>query len=346
MTEPLVQPVQPVQPAQPVQPVQPDVSIIIVNWNTVDYLRDCLRSVFAETQAVRCEVIVVDNASGDDSVAMVRAEYPQVAVIPNDKNLGFPAANNQGIAVSRGRYVLLLNSDTLIIDDAIDKLVQFMDQHPAAGAAGGTLLCRDLTVDPLCLRKKFDAATAWAEYLFLPALRDRLLGRPKVGQTVEVDVLIGAYMMVRREAIHQVGGLDERFFLSAEDIDWAMSIRKGGWKVYYYPPSRIIHYGSQSFKRSWDRGIITSYHSKELLFAKHYGALDMAALRLAALAGSLIRLAGWRLRAARAGGEDRIDALIRCSAYRQVILYALRVRSYAAACASLKSYTQQLHDHA
>lgn len=321
---------------------RPDLSIIIVSWNTVGYLRDCINSVITETHTITFEVIVVDNASTDGSVEMVKAEYPQVIIVANEKNLGFPAANNLGIGISRGRYILLLNSDTLVLDGAIQKLVQFMEQHPEAGASGGTLLCQDYTIDPLCFRREYNAGTALAEYMFLPSIRDFLLRPRTKAKTAEVDVLIGAYMIVRREAIQQVGGLDERFFLSAEDVDWTMSIRKGGWKAYYYPDSRIIHFGSQSFKRSWDRGILTSYHSKELLFEKHYRPSELFVLRSAAVAGSLIRWSGWRYRQLKSSGKDQLDAAIRCAAYKQVIMHALRLQSYEMARENLRSDTRTL----
>lgn len=313
-----------------------DVSIIIVNWNTIDFLRNCLKTVFDDTKEVHFEVIVVDNGSTDGSVEMVKTEFPQVKLIGNGTNKGFPAANNQGIAIATGRYVLLLNSDTLVIDSAVQKLIRFADEHPEAGAFGGAILCTDRTVDPLCFRKRFDAWTAWDEYLLLHSLRYRLL--PPRLEIREVDVLIGAYMMVRQEAIAQIGGLDERFFLSAEDIDWAMQVKAAGWKVYFYPGSRIIHFGSQSFKKSWDRGIITGYHSKEILFRKHYGLLALLSLRMSAVIGSLIRLVGWQLRSAISSKTVKADANLRCRAYWEVIKQALTFQTYESSRQNLLSY--------
>jgi len=303
-----------------------DVSIIVVNWNTKEYLNDCLISIFRETQTITFEVIVVDNGSVDQSAEMVRELFPQVKLIANDDNKGFPRANNQGIAISSGRYVLLLNSDTVILDGAIQKLVGFADSHPEAGAVGGTMLGKNRKIDPLCFRKRFDAVTAWQEYLFLHK-RGGKVDVQKLDKR-EVDVLVGAYMMVRSEVIKEIGGLDELFFLSAEDLDWCLRIRKAGWKIYYYPESVIIHYGSTSFKRSWDRGIITGYHSKELLFHKHYGIRSLLLLRGAAVIGSLIRWAGWANRALWGTAEIKNDAQIRRKAYWQVVKQALRIQSF------------------
>ena len=199
-----------------------DVSVIIVNWNTCDVLRDCLASVYANTKNIAFEVIVVDNASSDGSVDMIRSEFPHVKLIANSGNRGFAGANNQAIAVANGRYVLLLNSDTLILDNAIFKTVAFADTHPEAAVVGCKVLNPDRTLQRTCfmypsILNMFLSAT----YLYKLFPRSKFFGRERMSwwdrnDTREVDVVTGCFMLVRRGAIEQVGLMDERFFVYGE----------------------------------------------------------------------------------------------------------------------------------
>lgn len=313
-----------------------DVTIIVVNWNTKDYLVQCLASIFVETHGISFEVIVVDNGSTDGSVELVKYGFPQVKLIANAENKGFPAANNQGIACSNGRYVLLLNSDTVVLDRAIQKLVTFVDQHPEAGAAGGLMLRRDRTIDPICFLTRFDAIGVWQYYLLWHKVKKNNLAC----KFWETDILLGAFMLVQQKVIQQIGGMDESFFLMSEDTDWCLRIRQVGWKIYYYPDSKIIHYGSESFKRSWDRGIITGYRSKELLFQKYYGRFSIISLRLATVVGSIIRLMGWGVSAIFKQSEVRYDACLRCNAYWQVIKQAITGQSYETSRQNMRYYNE------
>jgi len=262
-----------------------DLSIIIVNWNTRDLLAQCLQSLQDTVRDASFEVWVVDNASSDDSVGMVRASFPQVHVIANTENAGFVYANNQAIARCQGRYVLLLNSDTQALPGALDQAVQFMDQHPHAGLAGARLINAD---------QSFQASytpfpTLWREFLILSGL-GRWLVRPSFpsygpqtdrGPQQIQGYFEGAFMLARREALEQVGGLDERIFMYAEDVDWCYRFHQAGWQVWYLPHTPIMHYGGQSTKKRRGRMEAELYRSRIYFFHKHYGR--GSALRLKAL---------------------------------------------------------------
>ncbi|MHC4157760.1 MAG: glycosyltransferase family 2 protein [Planctomycetota bacterium] len=232
-----------------------DVSIIVVNWNTCDFLRACLKSVYQQAIGVTFEVIVVDNASADGSAAMVESEFPQVKLIQNDTNKGFAAANNEGITIAKGKYVLLLNSDTVILNNAIDKTISFADAHPKAGVVGCRVLNPDRTLQLTCFM--FPSVLNMllsATYLYKVFPRNRFFGRERItwwnrDDEKEVDVVTGCFMFIRRQAIEQVGVMDERFFVYGEETDWCYRSKRAGWKVLFTPEPQIIHFGGQSSKQ-------------------------------------------------------------------------------------------------
>lgn len=232
-----------------------DVSIVIVSWNTRDILRDCLRSICQKGGAVSFEIIVVDNASADDSVAMVRREFPEVRLIENLDNRGFAAANNQGIAVSAGRYVLLLNSDTIVLENGVAETVAFADAHPQAAVVGCRVLNADRTLQRTCSTYPgLLNMTLSSTYLYKVFPRSRLFGREHMtwwahDEIREVEVVSGCFMLVRREAIERVGVMDDGFFMYAEETDWCYRFNKAGWKVLFTPVAGIVHLGGQSSKR-------------------------------------------------------------------------------------------------
>jgi GT2 family glycosyltransferase len=242
-------------------------SIIIVNWNTGDLLRDCLRSLLDDPQP-GYEVIVVDNGSSDGSACMVQREFPGVQLIENAHNDGFARANNLGIHASRGRYVLLLNSDTRIPAGAVPRLIDFMEQHQEAGACGPRLVRADGT--PQSHGFGNDPALS---YLLRRAASQLLLRRPlhdwATSATSMVDWVSGACLLARRTAIEQAGLLDERFFMYFEDNEWCLRIRKAGWSVYYYPEVEIVHLGGQSLARN-PEAQQAYYQSLAYFYAKHY----------------------------------------------------------------------------
>lgn len=261
----------------------PDLSILVVNWNVRDLLRRCLQSILANLPACQLEIIVVDNGSTDGSVEMVRTEFPQVHLIANPDNRGFPVANNQGLAVARGRYVLLLNPDTEVVGNALETMVAFADAHPDVGVVGPMLLNPDGTVQSS--RRRFPTLlTAVFESTWLqPYAPRRLLARYYVldrpdDEVQDVDWVTGAALMARREAIEQVGPLDEGFFMYSEELDWCRRFREAGWRVVYLPTARVIHYGGKSSEQVLPARHIHFQRSKIRYFRKYHGAVAAGVL--------------------------------------------------------------------
>lgn len=262
----------------------PDLSVIIVNWNTRALLADCLNSVAAGAGSLAVETVVVDNASGDDSAAMVRARFPLVRLIENAANEGFARANNQGLRASTGRYQLLLNSDTVVWPDALARMTAFMDAHPRVGALGAELRNPDGSLQP-----------SWAAF---PSLLSEISGRnfrvrrPYPGsEAFRVDWVGGACLMVRREAADQVGLLDEAIFMYTEETDWCYRLARGGWEIVYLPGACVTHLGGGSSRNSSLRSLLALYSSKVYFFRKHYGR----GMALALKAGLLARTAAQAL---------------------------------------------------
>jgi len=252
-----------------------DLSIVIVNWNTQELLDQCLQSLENTVQTVDYRVWVVDNGSVDGSVAMVQSRYPSVHVIANSENVGFVRANNQALAHCVGRYVLLLNSDTQALPGSIDESVRFMDGRPLAGMVGVRLVNPDET---------FQASytpfpTLWREFLILTSLGRRLIRPyyPSSGPQIEcgeqeiAGYMEGAYLLARREALEQVGELDERIFMYAEDVDWCYRFYKAGWELWYLPMCPVVHYGGQSTSKRPGRMEAELYRGRVYFFRKHYG---------------------------------------------------------------------------
>lgn len=227
----------------------PDVSIVIVNWNARDYLRDCLRSIAEQTRRCTYEAIVVDNDSRDGSQAMLRSEFPEVTALLNDENRGFAGANNQGIGAARGRYILLLNPDTLVLDGAIDTCVAYADslRDARVGVLGCQVWEDATTIQNTC----FEFPSPLNTLLNLLGLtrrfpRSRLLSRSEIGwwdrrDEREVDVVSGMFMLVRREALEQVGPMDDGYFMYAEEADWCYRFWQAGWRCLFTPRARIMH---------------------------------------------------------------------------------------------------------
>jgi GT2 family glycosyltransferase len=253
-----------------------DVSIIVVNWNTCCLLAQCLQSVQAQILSPDFEVIVVDNASTDDSREMVRRDFPQVKLIVNSENRGFSAANNQGIAVAQGRYVLLLNSDTIVLDKAIEKTVAFADRYPDTAVTGCRVLNPDRSLQITCFM--FPSLLNWflhSTYLCQLFPQNRFFGRERMtwwarNDEREVEVVTGCYMLVRRAAIDQVGMMDERFFMYAEETDWCFRFIANGWKIRFTPDAQIIHFGGGSApKLGANRARVTNRSFVRYMF-KHW----------------------------------------------------------------------------
>jgi GT2 family glycosyltransferase len=262
-----------------------DLSVIILNFNTVGLTRICLESLKkSKLGRFTMEIIVCDNASTDKTDLMVKKEFPGVIFIQNGKNVGFAAGNNPGIRKAKGRYVLLLNSDTEVPSDTLAAMITFMDAHPAAGAATCKLLLPDGSMDPACHRGLLTPWVAFSYVLKLEKLfpKTQLFGEYHQGykplyNAHEVDCISGAFFMVRESVIRKVGGLDEDYFMYAEDIDWAYRIKKAGWQIWFNPSVTILHKKKQSGRANILRArrVTTEIYFHEynwLFFKKHYAA--------------------------------------------------------------------------
>ncbi|WP_054942190.1 glycosyltransferase family 2 protein [Paenibacillus ihuae] len=254
-----------------------DVSILILNYNTCRLTLDCIRSVYESDTNYSYEIILIDNHSHDDSVEKISAEFPDVLLIANSENVGFARGNNQGMEVASGRYVLLLNSDTVIRRDTLETMVSFMDSRPDLGASGCKVILPDGSLDKAC-KRGFPTPSASFYYAFgfsklfpdKPKFNGYQLGYLDPDQAYPVDCLVGAFMLLRRKTIDQVGGLDEEFFMYGEDLDWCYRIKEAGWGIYYYPQTSIIHLKGGSARRRPFK-IVYEFHRAMILFhRKHY----------------------------------------------------------------------------
>jgi GT2 family glycosyltransferase len=336
-----------------------DLGIVIVNWNTRDFLRECLRSVYASRGDFTFRVCVVDNASGDGSAAMVRAEFPQALVVESKTNVGYPAGNNLGlkafgfgphptspptpvlsplsIASNDGegggvarpvplsavrpasrsedgkanggsageggevpRYALLLNPDTVLPETALADMLAYMGAHPRCGAAGPKLVLPNGQLDLACRRSFPTPEVSFYRMIGLSKLfpRSRLFGRYNLTYLdpdveAEVDSVVGAFMLVRREAIAQAGLMDEAFFMYGEDLDWAFAIKQAGWKVRYNPAVTVLHV-KRAASRLSRRAQVAFEESMLIFYYKHYAATTSPLLGALVVLGIRLRLA-WTL---------------------------------------------------
>lgn len=265
----------------------PDLSVVIVSYQVREFLNNCLESLQSLRADLSLQVFVVDNASSDGTVDWVGEHFPWVKLVANDENRGFSAANNQALRTSTGRYVMLLNPDTVVppaSPNALAKMVRFMDSTPAAGASGPSLRYGDGSFQHSAFRFP---SLAQIYFDLFPAnhriLESRFNGRyPRSayegGLPFRIDHPLGAAFMVRRAAAEQVGWLDESFYIYAEEIDWAMRIKAGGWGVWCVPAAVVIHLEAQSTKQSRDRMFVELWRARFALFRKHYsGAFNFCA---------------------------------------------------------------------
>lgn len=256
-----------------------DLSVVIVNWNTGDYLKECLKSLqpWLKPEApLKVEVLVVDNASSDGSTFLVQQDFPQVKLIANEENRGWAGGNNQGIQESRGRYILLLNPDTLLLPGSLDHLVQFLEDHPEAGAVAPKLLYPDGTVQPSLRSFPYPC------YLFYDSIglsrlfpKSRKFSAYRMGyfqydKVVEVDQPMGSALLLRRSALEEVGLIDEDFPIFFNDVDWCYRAKQKGWKIYFLPEAQIIHYGGQSTRQVRPQMILESHRSLVRFYQKHW----------------------------------------------------------------------------
>ncbi len=277
----------------------PDLSVVIVNWNTRELLRGCLASV---PQGVspehKSEVWVVDNASKDESAAMVSSSFPDVRLIANEENVGFARANNQAIRQATGHHVLLLNSDTKVLPGALSAMVEFLDAHPDAGAVGSRLLNPDGTTQRSSWNFYPSLATVASDALYLwrlPVVKNWVRGHEQSlanpAEPVTVKHLLGACLMVRRAVLDEVGLMDDGYFMYLEETDWCRRMDAAGWKIYYLPTTSIIHYGQQSAGLAPDKANADWCRSLCRFYRQQYrpGSLKMGLMKAMIFTSIIIR---------------------------------------------------------
>ncbi len=261
-----------------------DLSVVILNWNVCDLLDRCLTSLRSDHCAL--EIIVVDNASGDGSVALVRGKYPQVTLIANTENRGFTGGNNQGIEAAHGRFIMVLNPDTEVLGDALDRMVAYLDGHPRIGALGPLLLNPDRTIQSS--RRRFPTlATAFFESTWLQGIAPkRLLAQYYMDDvpptTIHaVDWLNGACTVFRHEALDQVGRYDtQNFFMYSEELDLCRRVKEAGWQIVFFPEAQVIHHVGKSSEQTVAARHIYFQTSKVHYFRKWHGTGQANILRL------------------------------------------------------------------
>lgn len=275
----------------------PNVSIVIVNWNTRQYLLDCVASILNSTKRTSVEIIVVDNASVDGSQDALRNEFPDVKLIQNTENLGFAKANNIGFSIASGSAFCLVNTDVVALDGVIDRLWDHLVAHPEIGMVGPRTLDRDMKVRRNC-RQFPNLANACGDYLWLrrlPIIRvpGRALGIETYDYIHDAEVLSGCFMMVRRSTVEQVGPLDEGFFFYGEDTDWCKRISDAGWRITYFPPAEAIHFGGGSSAAYPVKYYLTMEKADLRYWQKHHPRSEVSLYRMIKLAHHLVSLVGW-----------------------------------------------------
>jgi len=280
-----------------------DLSVVLVCWNNRTYLEPCLDALYQSGLNCCFDVVVVDNGSTDGSQAMVQQRFPSVRILQNDRNVGLSRASNQGIVATTGRYILLLNNDTVVNGPSLDAMVDFLAKTPKAGAVGGRLLNPDGTFQAgyanfSSLKEEFLITTHLGERVWpgYPAHFDQ-------NEAIPVGWLSSACLLVRRAAIYQVGLLDEAYFIYGDEADLQYRLQQAGWAVYYLPDATTIHYGGRSMDR-WKRRRMV-YRGKMLFYQKNYGPVRAAALRFMLGSLSAAKLAGWSLAGAMPGWRER-----------------------------------------
>lgn len=252
-------------------------SIILVEWNTRDLLKQTLESVYKETMGFDFEVIVVDNNSADDSAEVVKKDFPQTIVIENNDNLGFAKANNQGMKIAKGDYMMLLNTDVIVLDGAINKLVQYLDSHYDVMMAGPRLLNKDGSFQLACRRNLPNPVNSFTHLFGLTRIfkRSKWANEYKLANmdpeiTGPTQAISGAAMMFRRRVFEEIGGLDESFFMYGEDLDFCKRIFDKGWTTVYVSEAKITHLGGASSSKRRVKSLINFHEAMWIYYKKHF----------------------------------------------------------------------------
>jgi len=292
------------------------ISVVVVNWNTRELLRQCLDSLSASLEQGDIEVWVVDNHSMDGSAQDVRVNFPWVKLIENSENLGFAAANNQAMRKASGQYLLLLNNDTIVEPGALEELAKFMDGYPRAGGAGARLLNADGSLQPSCHPMLTPEREFW-RLIFLDRVWPRVnypMRRWNPSLPHRVEVIKGACLMLRRKALDQAGLFDERYFMYTEEVDLCYRLAAAGWELWWVPSAAIVHYEGQSSKQAAAQMYVQLYRSK-VQFYRKFGS-EARATRYK----WLVRLAYWpRLVVAAMGKPFSPSLSVRRDTIRQLL---------------------------
>jgi N-acetylglucosaminyl-diphospho-decaprenol L-rhamnosyltransferase len=286
-----------------------DMSIVLVCWNNKAYLDPCLKSLYDGGLRSSFDVVVVDNGSTDGSQQMLAEKYPDVVLIQNESNVGLSRASNQGIRATNGRFILLLNNDTIVNGPALDVLVDYLDAYPDAGAVAGRLLNPDGS-----FQSGFAPfSTLFEEFLIVTHIGETLWpGYPSHGDSKEIKKtgwMSSACLLVRRAALDQIGLLDESYFIYGDEADLQYRLNKAGWKVVFLPNSSIIHFGGRSMDR-WKRRKMV-YRGKLMFYKKNYGITSTLFLRMMFLVMSLLKLLIWCVGYVIPGCNDRAKKELR-----------------------------------
>lgn len=280
---------------------EPVLSIIVVTWNGKKYTLECLQSLTSQPSKLSVEIIVIDNGSTDGTPEAIRTEFPDVTLIENHANLGFARANNIGMASSRGKYVCMVNSDVVIPAGCLEKMVEYAESHPKIGVLGPKMLSPDGGVGASVMRLPSVWNTlccAFGMHTIFPGselLGGFLMDAYPYDSIEEVEVLTGWFWLVPRTALHIVGGLDERFFMYGEDIDWCHRFRDAGWQVVFYPDAGALHYGAASSREAPSRFYVEMRRANLQYFRKHHGVLGVFGYRLAIWVHELFRVVGYSI---------------------------------------------------
>jgi GT2 family glycosyltransferase len=277
------------------------ISVVIVTWNGKRYALECLASLRENTGSLPLEVIVVDNHSTDGTLEEIRKLFPEVILIENDSNLGFAKANNIGLAMARGRYLCLINSDVVVPPGCVENMMSFMEGNSDIGMLGPKMRAPNGGVGHSVMQ----LPTVWNTLCSSLGLHN-IVPKSKIfggflmndfpyDSIADVEVLTGWFWMIRRRAFEDVGGLDEQFFMYGEDIDWSYRFHKANWRVVFFPQSEALHYGAASSAQSPTRFYVEMRRANLQYFLKHYGNKGAVGYKLAVLVHELVRIAGYAI---------------------------------------------------
>ena len=253
-----------------------NLSIIILSFNTKDILDNCLKSILKNSKEIDMEIIVIDNHSTDGSPEFISMNYPNIILIENDSNEGFSKANNQGIKIAKGKYILLLNSDTLVEKDSLKDLVNFMESHKEIGVVGPQLLNTDHSKQASVGR--FPDLLSVFIMLFFEHWQQNRFVRTSFDKLTEADWVMGAALMIRKNILEKTGLLDENIFMYYDEVEWCYRIKKAGFKVYYYPKPKIVHLWQKSSQSGREAPILANYKSLVYFYRKHKSVIEQVLL--------------------------------------------------------------------